>query len=201
MKGQNEQIEPQTRQAKAEATKKHILATAATIFSRNGYLHTSVEDIAERAGVAKGSVFHHYSTKRRLALKVAGAITEEYLARLRAMLQSGSLTIESLVESTYTEREAGLGVTQILFAIHLEEEAAVSTGQGGDTNCRPFLNPIYKELGKILEKLGCPSPRIKARMFLAILDGIALQFSLESRWEDTSLIRSFQDQIVRFLQI
>jgi TetR/AcrR family transcriptional regulator len=47
-----------------------ILASAEALFAEHGYAATSMHTIAERAGVSKANVFHHFTSKRELYLAV-----------------------------------------------------------------------------------------------------------------------------------
>jgi AcrR family transcriptional regulator len=50
----------------AEATRRAVLAAARSLFGRNGYAQTSVDEIAEAARVTKGAVYHHFASKQAL---------------------------------------------------------------------------------------------------------------------------------------
>jgi TetR/AcrR family transcriptional repressor of nem operon len=47
-----------------------LIEAARALFLERGYAATSVNDIAGRVGVTKGSFFHHFATKEELALEV-----------------------------------------------------------------------------------------------------------------------------------
>lgn len=53
--------------AKREARHKQLLQAALRVFARNGFDGASVADIAEAAGVAKGSVYLYFDSKESLA--------------------------------------------------------------------------------------------------------------------------------------
>ncbi len=55
-----------------------ILATAASAFSRQGYVATSVDDVARAAGITKLIVYRHFESKAELYR----AILEDVSARL-----------------------------------------------------------------------------------------------------------------------
>ena len=59
----------------AEATRRAVLAAARSLFGRNGYAQTSVDQIAETARVTKGAVYHHFASKEAL-FRVVYAETE-----------------------------------------------------------------------------------------------------------------------------
>src|SRR5260370_7306391 len=50
----------------AEATRRAVLAAARSLFGRNGYAQTSVDEIADAARVTKGAVYHHFAGKAAL---------------------------------------------------------------------------------------------------------------------------------------
>ncbi len=47
-----------------------IVAAAIRVVARQGYAHTSLKDIADEAGMSKGAVHYHFSTKEALVAKV-----------------------------------------------------------------------------------------------------------------------------------
>ncbi|HXT89637.1 MAG TPA: TetR family transcriptional regulator [Trebonia sp.] len=50
----------------AEATRRAVLGAARSLFGRNGYAQTSVDEIADAARVTKGAVYHHFANKQAL---------------------------------------------------------------------------------------------------------------------------------------
>jgi len=52
------------------ATVATILAGARRLFTERGFEATSIDDIAEAAGVAKGAVYHHFASKEAVFLRV-----------------------------------------------------------------------------------------------------------------------------------
>jgi AcrR family transcriptional regulator len=57
-------------QARGLATRARLLASAEELFTRQGYEGTSIGDVAARAGVGVGTVYHHFSDKRALLLQL-----------------------------------------------------------------------------------------------------------------------------------
>jgi AcrR family transcriptional regulator len=55
-----------TQDQRRKATIGAIVEAARTHFGRDGYDATSIDDIASRAGVAKGAVYHHFSSKAQV---------------------------------------------------------------------------------------------------------------------------------------
>lgn len=57
-----------------------ILDAARKLFTEKGFQDTSVDDIAEAAGVTKGAVYHHFDSKIDLFTEVLEAIQRELAA-------------------------------------------------------------------------------------------------------------------------
>jgi AcrR family transcriptional regulator len=57
-----------------------ILQAAIEIFSEKGYAATSTSEIAQKAGVAEGTIFRHYKTKKELLLSIVGPIAAKMVA-------------------------------------------------------------------------------------------------------------------------
>lgn len=54
------------REIKKENNKRAILESAISLFNENGYDNTSIEQIARKAGVGKGTVYSYFTTKKSI---------------------------------------------------------------------------------------------------------------------------------------
>jgi len=68
---------PTLRQRQAAATRGAIVAAARQLFARQGYVETSVMEIAEEAGVAVQTVYKSMGSKRAILMALVEAIDEE----------------------------------------------------------------------------------------------------------------------------
>jgi AcrR family transcriptional regulator len=55
-----------TQAERREATRRAIIVAATDLFGRNGFSATTVDEIASAAAVAKGAVYHHFTTKESI---------------------------------------------------------------------------------------------------------------------------------------
>src|SRR5258706_6883868 len=55
-------------QARGVATRRRVLIAAESLFARRGYEATAMADVAERAGIGVGTLYHHFPDKRALLL-------------------------------------------------------------------------------------------------------------------------------------
>jgi AcrR family transcriptional regulator len=75
--------------AKAKDKRSAILAAAQTCFWRNGIRHTSIEDVAREAGVAKGTVYLYFASKEELFGSLASELCAAALLGVHAALAGG----------------------------------------------------------------------------------------------------------------
>ena len=66
--------------------KQHIINTAAQIFAQRGYAGTRILEIAEAAGIGKGTVYEYFRSKDDLFFAVFQFIIQEPATQLQGML-------------------------------------------------------------------------------------------------------------------
>ncbi len=60
----------------------HILRAATELFARHGYRKTSVDEVAQAAGVAKGTVYSYFTNKTELMIAAIALEKREYLGQV-----------------------------------------------------------------------------------------------------------------------
>jgi len=81
------------------ATVATILSQAHRLFTERGFEATSIDEIAEAAGVAKGAVYHHFASKEAVFLRV--------LEDLQAAILAMPIPPEALKERDLVEQIVG----------------------------------------------------------------------------------------------
>ena len=74
---------------KGENRKRELLQIAYRLFLSNGYEHTSVDEIIEEAGIAKGTFYYYFESKERMLEEVIGMMIEAEAGRAKQVLASG----------------------------------------------------------------------------------------------------------------
>ena len=92
----------------AEATRRAVLAAARSLFGRNGYAQTSVEEIADAARVTKGAVYHHFAGKKALFRAVHAEVEAEALGRAVAAGDPEEPPIDQIVAKMNAYLDAAL---------------------------------------------------------------------------------------------
>jgi AcrR family transcriptional regulator len=82
-------------QPRSARKRKAIVEAATTLFLRNGYRGTSMDEIAASAGVSKQTVYKHFADKRRLFSEIVSStvddISEQVYREVRELADSGDL--------------------------------------------------------------------------------------------------------------
>jgi len=67
-----------SRQAqRSEATRRELLRVARELFTEKGFADATLDDVAERTGVTKGALYHHFRDKRELFRAVFEELEKE----------------------------------------------------------------------------------------------------------------------------
>ena len=96
------------RDEKSERSRRLVLDAALKLFSTRGYRGTSVREIAEKAGVSIGNLYHHFPDKEaifRTLLDEYREMTDSPKFPLRLALTTGSFP-DNLEEIGYAARDA-----------------------------------------------------------------------------------------------
>jgi len=89
--------EPSRRERKKDATRERIAVAALELFSERGYEATTVDDIAARADVAKGTFFNYYPRKEAVLDALAERTITELQEVTRRLLASRAHSRRKLV--------------------------------------------------------------------------------------------------------
>jgi AcrR family transcriptional regulator len=85
------------RRRRKEARPSEIVAAALTVFAEQGYGRAKLEEVARRAGVAKGTVFVYFPTKQDLFRAVAQTVLASNLERLQTAAVDPDMPLSDFV--------------------------------------------------------------------------------------------------------
>jgi AcrR family transcriptional regulator len=81
---------------RGRATRERLLDTGRRLFGERGYDATSIEAILDAAGVARGSLYHHYATKEELFDAVLDRVVAEIADQAAEAARSAADPVASL---------------------------------------------------------------------------------------------------------
>ena len=79
---------------KPEIRKNEILATAQRFFFNKGFEGTSIQDIIDELGIAKGTFYHYFNSKTDLLDQLINSITDEMYSVLTPIVKSEMTAID-----------------------------------------------------------------------------------------------------------
>lgn len=82
--------------ADTAGTRSRIVAAAVSLFAEQGFDATSVNQVVARAGVAKGALYHHFSSKDDLLYEVYRELVKRQLDGLTEILDQAAPPAQSL---------------------------------------------------------------------------------------------------------
>ncbi len=156
-----------TTEQHAAARRAQILEVAATVFAEKGYQRATMKDIAARAGIAPGTIYLYFGSKRDILSAVANETETPMVA---ALLERGKLgDRETLIEMI----EKGLDITeaQIPFNRTLFSEVWVD-----DDILEETVAERIKQIHHLLKEY--IAGRIAAGVFRPVDPGLAAQLVL-----------------------
>ena len=82
-------LQATSRRLTAEQRRRQLVAVALELFAQRGYRSTTMDDIAEAAGVTKPLLYQHFSSKRALYLELVDSIAQDLLVAIgRAVMRA-----------------------------------------------------------------------------------------------------------------
>ncbi len=108
----------------AEVRKNEILDAADVLFAQKGYDGTSTNDILEKVGIARGTLYHHFKSKE----EIMDALIERYSLRLlsqaKEIAEDRSIPIvERIIRVVMALNFSGGSSRQIMEHIHKPQNA------------------------------------------------------------------------------
>ena len=89
--------------ADSEATRRHILDTALTLFRERGFEDTTIRDIARRASLSLGAAYYYFNSKEALVGAYYDYVQQEHLARARQAFARGGALRDRLRAALHTK--------------------------------------------------------------------------------------------------
>ncbi len=160
------------RQRQAQATRSMIVAAAQALFLEQGYICTTIEVIAERAGVATSTVYAIFGSKRGILRAIRDSWHERShiheVLKNTAKSASPDERLDQLAQATRQQWETGAEVTAIYTGAAAADPRAAAELTQGMVGRREGLQGFSKDLEPHLR------PGLDAGHAAAILQALCL---------------------------
>lgn len=184
-------------------TKRKIFETAMQLFADKGYEATSIEEITATVGVAKGTLYYHFSSKE----EIFNFLVEEGIKLLQ-----NSVDIKTAKFSNYIDKIKAIALIQIKIVDKYEDLITILLSQfwGNELRNQLCKNQIFLYIDKIEEivKQGIEKGEIKQGSPQAIASEIyglicsSLVYKVRNREEFNimKLYKEFENTIIEGLK-
>lgn len=184
-------------------TKRKIFETSMKLFAEKGYEATSIEEITATVGVAKGTLYYHFSSKE----EIFNFLVEEGIKLLQ-----NSIDIKTAKLPSYIDKIKAIVLIQIKIVVKYEDLITILLSQFWGTEARnqKCQKHIYEYINTIEEivKQGIEAGEIKegnAKAMASQIYGLicsALIFKLRNNGEIDimKLYKEFESTIIKGLK-
>ncbi|ONK14116.1 ScbR family autoregulator-binding transcription factor [Streptomyces sp. MP131-18] len=118
-------------QTRARRTRRAILDAAAEVFGRQGYDGTALTDILRAAGVTKGALYFHFTSKQQVAEVVLEEEAVAWAALAARAKELGPRGLQGLIDFSYAVARLLHGSTAARAGVRLRREVGVFDGPWG----------------------------------------------------------------------
>ncbi len=123
-------------------TKRKIFETSMKLFAEKGYEATSIEEITATVGVAKGTLYYHFSSKE----EIFNFLIEEGIKLLQ-----NSIDIKTAKRSNYIDKIKAIVLIQIKIVAKYEDIITIILSQfwGKEDRNKKCQSLVYQYIGQI----------------------------------------------------
>ncbi len=136
-------------------TKEKIMDSALTLFSRNGYNGTSVEQIAERVGIKAPSLYKHFKGKADILNSLADVVDARYNEMFGSEEHIGELpdSIDSFIKDTMKRIDFTMHDPMVLKMRKLVIQEQFRDERMAETASRHQLHGIQRMYTRIIKEM------------------------------------------------
>jgi AcrR family transcriptional regulator len=194
---------------KSEDSRRQVLDAAIETLAARGLAATSIQDIADAAGLSKGAVHYHFESKDELLERVLDRCCESIEARVVAVFDEPGTPMDRVrraIFEMWAVRRDGIPEMRVLSELHTlsrQNDAIRSSLALALRKAREQIIEIG--LSRLIE-MGL-RPRVPLaivpRLILATLDGLSLQHSVEPipLEEEGELLRALEATSLALFEI
>ncbi len=135
-----------------KSKKEQIMQSAIQIFSQKGFAASKIKDIADRAGIGKGTVYEYFDSKEELFYETISYITDCFAKSFNDLALADSLSIrEKVKEMTYHTLVMMKKNKEMVSVIINEISVTLMTGDTGRTGDAGNIGiPFYRRISDLL---------------------------------------------------
>lgn len=185
-------------------TKRKIFETSMKLFAEKGYDATSIEEITATVGVAKGTLYYHFSSKE----EIFNFLVEEGIKLLQ-----NSVDIKTAKYSNYIDKMKAIVLIQIKIVAKYEDLITILLSQfwGRETRhqkCQKHILEYIQQIENIVKegmqvgqiKKGNPQA-IASEIYALICSSLVYKTRSEEKIDTMKLFKEFENTVIEGLKV
>jgi AcrR family transcriptional regulator len=156
-----------------------LIAAAAGVFERKGFRNSTIDDVAEAAGIARATLYRYTDSKQHMLDMIVDVILDDMAVGLRAALRSEGSPRERL--RRYVEAHARLFLdNRIFYGIVFTEEREMS--DRGRQAFRTWARSVTDDFTRLVEEYGSSTGSAAAVDAAFASNAVLSMLSMLYRW-------------------
>jgi AcrR family transcriptional regulator len=159
-----------------------ILDASRDAFAETGYHETSLDSVAERAGVSKALLYEHFSSKRELYVAMLEVHVAELIERIAGAIadaEPGEARMRAGLEAFFGFVEERRGTWRIMFSNATDPDVAVRLDRLRDQ----VAGAIAQLMGEEAERRGLDFPKLPQLIEMIAQQMVGAMQSLADWWD------------------
>ena len=184
-------------------TKRKIFETSMRLFAKKGYENTSIEEITATVGVAKGTLYYHFSSKEEIF---------DFLVSEGIKLLQNSVDIKTSKYSNYIDKIKAIVLIQIKIVDKYEDLITILLSQfygneARNQKCKEYIYEYIKKIEDIVKK-GIDEKQIKqgdekiyaSEIYGLICSSLVYKLRDKENFEIGRVYKEFENTIIKGLK-
>lgn len=157
-----------------EASTQKIMETALELFAVQGFHSTSMNKIAQKAGVSKGLIYNYYESKYALLFAIVAYALEvgKSIMELPKKEISPKESLEKIIRISFMTLRQEAHYWKLMTELMLQEDVMQKVKKLLTDN----MKASFRQIDALFSAMGSSTPMMETRMLVATLDGIALHY-------------------------
>jgi len=163
----------ETQAARSARTRRALLDAARALFAEKGFAATGRDEIAERAGVTRGALYHHFASKTEVAAAVVEELEGELVTRVVDAARQGSGVRDQLHRGCRAYMDACADPTMARILADAPAVLGIEACRALDAvACAPLLAHVFTQAAE--EEISVPGDaEVAAALLLGLLNEAA----------------------------
>jgi AcrR family transcriptional regulator len=195
--------------AKGEISRQTVLDTALAVLAEKGLANTSIQDIADAAGVSKGVVHYHFASKDELLERVLDRACEGIERRVVAVFHEDGMPMDRIrrgLAEMWAVRRDGVPEMRVLTELHMHARQNPAMRKAfGHALQKARRVMIDVGLGALMAMGLKPKVPVNVipRMIMATLDGLALQHEVDpiTKEEEGEILKAIEATAIALFEL